>query len=192
MKKTEQQNYTLFTNISFVQHGELRVNCHALLISEVKNTGCIDGFSLRGFGVEPAWDVFKVWLDEEKHFPYTMEPREKIMSHMMVTGEHGLKPIFHGYKLRFADGLEFFVQTETSSHPIDEKFFVGDICEVWRQLPGKVASYWHAPYMPCLDHHPVEDIRWAANMLATNRQIPDMVSVSKLLEVKQTMDGRVR
>lgn len=146
--------YTLLTNIQFVQrtNDNMRIGCRALLFTE-GGIGMFDkDYSLRGFGTEAAWDVLKIWLDKEEHFPFVIEPAAD-PSCVMVS-ESVAKPIFSGSHLMLKDGTGFFLQSDDSSRPLDVYEQVGDICHVWEVLYRKTAEYWHAPYMPRLTYGP--------------------------------------
>lgn len=146
--------YTLLTNIQFVQrtNDNMRIGCHALLFTEGGIGMFEKDYSLRGFGTEAAWDVLKIWLDKDKHFPFAIDPRDSQVA--MIMRKDGMKPIFSGSNVTLKDGTEFFLQADDSSRPLDVYKQVGDICHVWEVLYRKTAEYWHAPYMPRLTYGP--------------------------------------
>ena len=146
--------YTLLTNISFVQRMDegIRLHCHALLLSEGSFGLFQKDYSLRGFGTEAGWEVFNMWLDKDKHFPFSFHPHEDQST--IFLGKDGPKPLFSGNVLTLKDGTAFFLQADTSSRPIDIYEQTGDICKVWEILYQKTAEYWHAPYMPRLVYGP--------------------------------------
>ena len=159
MKKRETK-YTLLTNISFIQRDNLRVNCHALLISEGNGDSFLsEGCTIRAFGTEAAWDVLSIWLEKDKHFPVSITPADSIRSTVMLTSSDDIKPIFSGYVLKLADGTSFFMQSDDSSRPIDMHEQEGDILKVWKILERKVAEYWDRPRMPRLIYRPPIDFK---------------------------------
>lgn len=150
----EEAKYTLITNVQFIQkqNDDLRINCRALLVTEESSGILGPSWTLRGFGVEACWDVFQLWLDKDRHFPFKFETTES-RSAVMLT-EITVKPLFSGNLLTFKDGTQFFLQADDSSRPIDVHVQHGDICGVWDILAQKTALYWHAPFMPYLQYGP--------------------------------------
>jgi len=153
-KIESEAKYTLLTNIQFIQRvgDDMRLNCHAVLITEGGFGMFGKSYSLRGFGTEAAWDNFQMWLDKDKHFPFAFRQHEDHSSVMLTDGDP--KPLFSGNILTFKNGMAFFLQADTSSKPIDVYEQTGDICKVWEVLYRKTAEYWHAPYMPRLSYGP--------------------------------------
>lgn len=161
-RELDNAKYTLLTNISFIerQGDSLRINVHALLVSE-DETGILGpNYTLRGFGTEAAWDTFMLWLDKDKQLPFALHTAED-HSTVMLSGDGTTKPIFSGNVLTLKDGTEFFLQTDDSSRPIDVYEQIGDICAVWDVLYEKTGEYWHAPYMPRLQYGPAPNRRRA-------------------------------
>lgn len=152
---TDKTKFTLITNIQFMHRDNFRVNCHALLICEDDSKEFLStGYRLRGFGTEAAWDVMSMWLDKEKHFPFSFTPAQDRSSGFLSQDGKSVRPIFSGNTLRFKDGTEFFLQAADDSLTIDVHTQIGDIREVWRVLYVKTALYWQSPYMPRLRYGP--------------------------------------
>jgi hypothetical protein len=143
--------YTLYTNISFVQRADdgLRLNCHALLLSQDAIGLFGPSYTMRGFGTEAAWEVFQLWLEKDKHFPFTIAPFED-QSNVILKDDGSTKALFGGNMLTLKDGTKFFLQADDDTRPIDVHEQTGDILKVWEVLERKVAEYWHAPNMPRL------------------------------------------
>ena len=59
---------TLYTNIEFVQHADLRLYCNAVLLEENQPPLLGEGLrsQLRGFGPDSAWPIFTIWLKPEQ------------------------------------------------------------------------------------------------------------------------------
>ena len=139
----EPPKYTLLTNISFVQFKDFRLECCALLIEEnVQNlpgepTYC----RFRGFGPDGSWPVFQRWLKPES-LPFTILGRVADESKQFMSDNSQMKPIFAGSMLRFADGDEYFLQTENCNYALDICLGVTDICEIWEILHRKAQQYW--------------------------------------------------
>ena len=148
----EKAKYTLITNISFVQRDgadRLRLDCHALLVVEEGMSIFGPNYTIRGFGTEAAWEVFQLWLEKDKHFPFTIEPYADPSS-VMLKEDGTTKPIFAGNVLALKDSTRFFLQADDDTRPLDVHKQMGDVLKVWSILERKVAEYWHAPNMPRL------------------------------------------
>lgn len=152
-----EEKYTLLTNLHFVQHGNLRTFCRALLLSEGSIGLTEPIWSVRGFGTEAAWEVFNMWLSKDA-FPYTLTPFED-RGHLFILEDGTTRPIFQGNTLRFKDGTTFVLQAGDSSSPIDVHVQHGDICSVWRLLAEKAIEYWDAPYIPHLEYLSAHGVR---------------------------------
>lgn len=153
-------NYTLLSNISFIQResDNMRINVHALLVTEDEDFILGPSYTLRGFGTEAAWDTFNLWLDKDTQLPFSLQTTE-CNSHMILSDDGEAKPIFRGNALILKDGTNFFLQAHDSSRPIDVYKSTGDICKVWEMLFDKTAEYWQAPYMPRLQYGPPSMVR---------------------------------
>lgn len=173
--------YTLLTNLDFVQTGDLRLQCNALLIEE----GCEDlpGMSvnnrLRGFGSDPAWPVFTQWFkpitvsrngaavpDDDTPF-YTFEHGIKSDGAQFLSHDGTMRPLFQGTNLIMTGAMPdsslqrygYFLQLSKDEHPLDVHFHPNsNIREIWEVLNRKTAEYWHMPYMPMLNYGPPEQI----------------------------------
>lgn len=163
MKNTK---YTLLTNLEFVQTGDLRLQCSALLIEE----GCEDlpGMSvnnrLRGFGPDPAWPVFTQWFKPDVDTPfYVFEHGAKSENVITRSNAGKERPLFQGTNLimtgaTLGGSLQrygYFLQLSKAEKPLDVHFHPNsNICEVWEVLNQKTAEYWSMPHMPLLNYGP--------------------------------------
>lgn len=148
--------YTLITNLSFVQlqGTNLRLDCHALLVTEDAGSAIGPSYTLRGFGTDPAWPVFTYWLEKDA-LPFELARADSAGSAVILGQDGAEKPLFQGALLRLKGEQEFFLQTDSSERPLDvHEQEDGDIMAVWALLYDKVAEYWHAPYMPRLTYGP--------------------------------------
>lgn len=144
MKKIE--THTLFTNLSAIEFGKMRLHCHALVLT--KNG--VNGHTLRGFETEACTEIFDVHFKEARD--YELEDSTPVQ---FIEDEffhkNGHRP-YGSYKLTVGD-LELTLHTEESEFEIDVQEFSGDensqvILDVWKLLARKTEHYWTAPAMP--------------------------------------------
>ncbi len=137
---------TLLTNINFAQIGDLRLECHALLIESGEKSTFGEGVThkLRGFGTTGCAGIFTQWLSDGA---FTLKPAEsKNVDFMADNGT--MKPLFSGANLCI-DGREYFLQIEDRNCPFDEADMTGvDYDVIWDTLARKVEQYWNTPHMP--------------------------------------------
>lgn len=142
--------YTLITNINFVDGDGLRLWANAILISEDPTGVLGPNYTMRGFSTEASAPVFTKWLDPTKQFPFSFYAAHDL-SKILLSHDGTAKPIFGGSVLKFADGLEYFLQVNDESQPLDVQEFKGrfDANLIWATLAAKVAKYWFdGTYMP--------------------------------------------
>lgn len=151
---TAKPTITLLTNIRFVQYGDIRMDCSAVVL-EWNHKALFDGREsrIRGFGPDGSWPVFTLWLRPD--VDYTLSPAED-RSKLMMSGNGDTKPIFSGTRLELADGRALFLQSEDHNRPldVDSSFGDDDYERLWSTLRAKASEYWRAPYMPRLRFDP--------------------------------------
>lgn len=147
--------YTLITNIDFVTlvGKQLRMNCHALLISEKDKSPNAISFgnsnTLRGFGLDPGWDVFQYWLSDDA-LPWELKSAQD-NSKVFMSGKgktQKITPLFSGQILKFKTGEEFFIQVHNSKFQIDVLETDAFISDVWKELIIRTDKYWDRPFRP--------------------------------------------
>lgn len=153
--KRGEEKETLFTNIRCVQHGNVRLHCQAILLSEGSIGMFEPTYSIRGFGTDAAWEVFDMRFHPEA-FPYTLTPFVD-PSYLMLRDDGEDYPIFTGNILTFQFGMRFELYASDSKRPLDVYTQEhGDICKVWEILADKTREYWERPLMPSLTYGPAK------------------------------------
>lgn len=153
--KRGEEKFTLLTNIDAVAHGNVRLHCHAILLTE-GGVGIFEPiFSIRGFGTEAGWEVFDMRFRPEA-FPHTLTPFVN-PDYLMLKDDGEAYPIFTGNILTLQDGTKFDLYASDLKRPLDIHVSTdGDICKVWEILADKTREYWDAPYMPSLNYAPAK------------------------------------
>lgn len=161
MTETENQpesKYTLLTNLSFIQSDQvpdLRLWCHAILLThdpDPKSGMLGPTFTMRGFGVDPSWEVF-TWFLTPEHFPFKVTAAHDDSAVILHDGDEPPTPLFSGSLLKFANDTKFFLQAEDAKQPLDV-FRHEEIRFIWNALSTKAAHYWQAPNIPTLNYVP--------------------------------------
>jgi len=140
--------YVLITNLDYVFIQDVRLYCHALLISENRSL-LSDGVarSLRGFLTDASAEVFDMRIPSIEHTLVSGKSRDVFVG---SSGEP--RPLFTGATLKIADVID--IQLICGSSKIRQDLDVHkfpdntDITEVWDELPKRVARHWSAPNMP--------------------------------------------
>jgi hypothetical protein len=152
MSNTEK--FTLITNMKYVKYQGVSINCSSLLIT--KREGLRD--FVRGFGVESSDAVFH-YTTEDNNFQFNITIAEKDEYQNSC------------YYLSFTCGLEVCIVASQPDKRLDIEEYEGDICQVWRRLPLKVAKYWSGSHIPLARWVRIEDM-WLSESLSgegTNR-----------------------
>lgn len=141
----------LFTNLSFVSIGEIRTNCHALLLEPPNEELSQPHPQLRGFGTEAAWGAFALPLST---LDYEMTSR--MGDAVFFSAAVGEVPIGGGANLVFASGaptIKLVVEDPEKPLHIDDCRGM-DITDVWELLEQRTPEFWFKPHMPYLGYCP--------------------------------------
>ncbi len=151
------EKYTLITNLQYVSIGEVRTFCYALLVEE--NEGLSRGstmFKVRGFGTDPAWPVFDIFL---KNSEYRLA--DACSPHVFIGCDGEMRPMALGYIMQFKDGPALELVVANPKAHLHEDRFEGPsgespILRVWAVLPPRVRQFMQqGTYMPSLTWGPV-------------------------------------
>jgi len=155
--------YILFSNLQFVVVNGVRTYCRALLLERTESFGdrgkaqC----KIRGFGPDPAWPVFDIFL---KCDALDYSTQDAVSTHALLIGSDGkARPLTSGTILTI-DGLSLALHSGNYEQPIVCDKFEGDqedriVLFVWDKLADRACDSWNAPYMPLLQHAPVSTVR---------------------------------
>ena len=160
------EKYTLITNMTYVKYNDLNLECQALLITE--------GKSIRGFGSEASDEVFYGEGIEYKDKPFSVCIAEK--------NEYD----DYCYKLSFLGGPEFRIVTSryNNDNHLDIEKFEGDICQVWRRLPLKVAKYHSGSHISVCRWLPIESMWLSASELAFNEKVNPLSCIEDINQLQ--------
>jgi len=148
MSDPKNETHILFTNISSVSFGDVRLHCHALVLSQDYIMG--ERIQLRGFATEACTEVFDFRLksqgyelEDTTHSQYRTDERFFKNGHRL----------YSSYKLTLVNGVELSLFTDESEFELDVQKFEGDrdsrvILDVWEALARKTERYWSAPAIP--------------------------------------------
>lgn len=156
MSTSRPDKYVLITNLDYVTIGPVRTHCDALLLDQ---PGDLSGFGqsckVRGFGPDPAWDVFDYFLRDLTEVRYTLEGAES--QGVQFIGASGVPgPLMRGAILRIEGGPQMDLVTRDSARPLRVEVFEGAreervVLRVWEVLKERVRQYRHPDqYMPSL------------------------------------------
>ena len=152
------QKYTLFTNLTYVTIGDVRTNCAALLLEEAESAFDRDKpqCKIRGFGPDPAWPVFDIFL---KVPTIEFELQDAASHHAIVLGQNGPYPLSVGAILTIRDGLRMELIAQNRALGLLRDDFEGEqeertILKVWDVLSRRCIEAWNAPNMPMLTWRP--------------------------------------
>lgn len=137
----------------------IRTYCYALLLTEAPGIFGGTERQVRGFGTDPAWPVFDLYIPSIDYQLTDASGNAIFMSNSHPEG----RPLFTGGILQIAGGPRLDLISCNGNQSIDVQTFEGRygervILKVWEKLPGKVAKYWTAPHMPTLSWGPPR--RW--------------------------------
>lgn len=146
--------YILFTNLDMVIVGGVRTHCSALLLERTEdflNRGqhqC----KARGFGPDPAWPVFDLFL-KTPDIEYVLQSAQSESVSMMVGNEP--RPMFTGALLQIKDGPQLQLIAAINEQPIQVDVFEGPseeriIRKVWDVLSRRVVEFSDTPNRPVL------------------------------------------
>lgn len=167
----------LITNLNYVTvlrpgangHG-VRTSCAAVLLTPSEERmpmfGDVAPATIRGFGMDPAWPVFDIFLPDGIGIDYESQAWQSanlIVSDATPAG----RPISSGDVLRFGDGTSLALDVEDHERPITYDDWPGGDGEgsdwdsegFWRLLTYRVRSFHTPPFMPLLHFMPSEQVR---------------------------------
>jgi len=156
MRSNEDQ-YTLITNLEFVIIQDVRMFCHALLISEMEDSLVREKRKreLRGFFVDLSSEVFDMRIPSVDYKLVDAHSGDVFVGH---SGKSC--PLFSGAILKINGVVDiqlicgYRLGLDVHEFPLDT-----DICEVWDVLPRKVAAHWTAPSMPVVRYESASIVR---------------------------------
>jgi hypothetical protein len=148
------ERYVLFTNLTYVTVGAVRVHaCALLLVEECRERSAGPRCLARAFGTEASWPVFDMPIGS---IAYELAAAQ---SASWIFGDGDPKPLLTGAILRIQGEPDIQLVADDDEQSIDVSRYEGDehtILKVWPALEEKVARYWNRPAMPRLTFLPPE------------------------------------
>lgn len=152
MNPDDPVKYVLFLNLEYVIVNGVRTSTQALLLEE--GPGMLDKVKrvVRGFGPDPAWPVFDIFVPSIEYTLVDAQSNAMIFSGATPQG----RPMASGAIMKLKDGPELQLLVNDHKQPLDIKTYEGKwgdrdvINNVWERLTSLCAKYWNAPNMPHL------------------------------------------